>query len=68
MDGFEVLKRLKQEPETQSISVVILTAYDTREYREKCQTLGSIEYLTKPISTEMLLSSISNALRDTLKI
>ena len=39
MDGFEVLKRLKQEPETQSISVVILTAYDTREYREKCQTL-----------------------------
>ena len=52
-DGWEVLKELKQNPETAVIPVVIISAVDDRELG---LSLGAVEYMEKPVNREMLLS------------
>jgi CheY-like chemotaxis protein len=47
MDGFEVLKRLRSDPKTKSIPVIILSNFDEQEMIEKGLTLGANEYLVK---------------------
>lgn len=47
MDGFAVLERLRQEPETQHIPVVILSNYSEKEMVERGLQLGALEYLIK---------------------
>ena len=49
VDGVEVLRRLKSDPRTRAIPVVVLTA--SREERDRVQTyeLGVNSYLVKPI-------------------
>ena len=47
MDGFEVLKRLRSEPKTKSVPVIILSNFDEQEMIEKGLTLGANEYLVK---------------------
>ncbi|MDI6640799.1 MAG: response regulator [Elusimicrobiota bacterium] len=58
MDGFSVLKVLKQDKETQHIPIVILTGHDTKGYKEKCLMLGAVEYFTKSFSEKELISEI----------
>ena len=48
MDGFEVLERLKGNPDTAGIPVIMLTARKSREDMEKARNLGAVEYITKP--------------------
>lgn len=47
MDGFEVLKRLKSNPETDSIPVIILSNLGQREDIERGFDLGAQDYLVK---------------------
>lgn len=47
MDGFEVLKRLRSEPRTKEIPVIILSNFDEQEMIEKGLTLGANEYIVK---------------------
>jgi len=47
MDGFEVLKNLRANPETKTTPVVILSNFDEQEMIEKGLTLGANEYLIK---------------------
>jgi two-component system OmpR family response regulator len=57
-DGFEVARRLKNEVGTRSIPIVILTALDRDEYRQRGKTAGAVGYLTKPFDPERLLEAI----------
>lgn len=63
MDGFAVMKVLKMDKETDKIPVIILTAHDTKGYREKCLMLGAAEYLTKPFSEDDLTKEIEERIR-----
>src|SRR3989344_147922 len=45
--GFSLLKRIKTDPETQSIRVVVFSGYDEDEYRTQALALGAEAYLTK---------------------
>lgn len=47
INGEEVLKNLKSEPETKNIPVFILTNYDTPEDREMGNNLGAEKYILK---------------------
>jgi DNA-binding response OmpR family regulator len=47
MHGFEVLKRLKQDPETKKIPVIILTNLEKMEDVEEAIELGAKTYLVK---------------------
>jgi CheY-like chemotaxis protein len=52
MDGWEVLRELKLDPETRDIPVVMVTMTDDRETG---YTLGATEFLTKPIERGRLV-------------
>lgn len=57
-DGFEVARRLKSEEQTRRIPIVMLTALDRDEYRERGRSSGAVEYLTKPFDPDKLLATI----------
>ncbi len=64
MDGFAVLERLKAEPDTASIPVLVLTIVQDRD---KAIRLGAVEYLTKPIDEARLLDCVHQILPKTAK-
>lgn len=45
--GFSMLKRIKEDPVTSQIRVVIFSAYEEEGYREKAMSLGAEAYLKK---------------------
>jgi len=49
MDGFETCKRLKEDPTTQQIPVVMVTSLADRESRIKGLKIGACDFITKPI-------------------
>ncbi len=63
MDGFEVLHRLRSDPATADLRVVILSALNTTEDIVKGFNLGANDFITKPIIMEKLISSVSDQLR-----
>jgi two-component system cell cycle response regulator DivK len=64
MDGLELARRLKGDPERQSIVVLALTAYAMKGDREKALAAGCDGYITKPIDTETLPGIIAGFLAE----
>ena len=58
MDGFEVLERLKGNPDTAGIPVIMLTARKSREDMEKARHLGAVEYITKPFKAVEVVDKV----------
>ena len=58
MDGYQVLKRLKNDTRTMSIPVVVLSAETSEAAQIKGARLYTDLYLTKPINPNNLLSKI----------
>jgi DNA-binding response OmpR family regulator len=52
MDGFSLTSMIKDHPRYQSIQLVMLTAKDSSEDREKGLQLGAVDYITKPFNLE----------------
>lgn len=48
LNGFDATRRLKQEPRTQTIPVICLTAHDHPSQRARALEEGCIAFLTKP--------------------
>ncbi|MFD2938319.1 response regulator [Spirosoma flavum] len=65
LNGFEVLKRLKQSAHYQHIPVVILTTSDADTDQEQAHQLGATEFITKPTTYDGL-SAIAQRIRLTL--
>jgi two-component system cell cycle response regulator len=63
MDGFEVCRRLKDEPATRHIPVVLVTALDGRSERIEGLEAGADEFLNKPIDDVMLFSRVRSLTR-----
>src|SRR3569623_1043773 len=58
MDGFQVCRRLKDDPATRHIPVVLVTALDGRADRIAGLDAGADEFLTKPIDDIMLFARV----------
>lgn len=58
MDGYEVMKHMKKNPETSQIPVILLTADTERENEEKALAMGAIDFIRKPVDSKMLLGRI----------
>lgn len=56
--GFEVLQRMKGDPRTRHIPVVILTTTDDSREIERCYELGCNVYITKPVEYEQFAEAI----------
>jgi DNA-binding response OmpR family regulator len=57
LDGFEVLERLRSDPATLHIPVIILSNYGEPELRERGLKLGALEFLVKADTTPAQLST-----------
>jgi len=67
IDGLEVCKRLKSEPKTKSIPVVMLTAKGEEVDIVTGLELGADDYITKPFSGKVLVARIRRILRRTVE-
>lgn len=63
MDGFEVCERLKRNPKTQHIPVVMVTALDTPSDRLHGLEAGADDFLTKPVDDVALVTRVKNLAR-----
>jgi two-component system cell cycle response regulator len=63
MDGFEVCRRLKAEPRTQHIPVILITALDQPSDRVKGLEAGADDFLTKPVDDIALITRVKNLAR-----
>lgn len=63
MDGFEVCERLKANPRTSHIPVVMVTALDQPSDRVRGLKAGADDFLTKPVNDLQLISRVKSLLR-----
>lgn len=63
MDGFEVCRRLKADPATHHIPVVMVTALDQAADRIRGLEAGADDFLTKPVSDTALLARVRSLVR-----
>ena len=59
IDGFEVCQKLKHDPDTRPVPVIMLTALTDESSRRRGQECGASEYLTKPFDPEQLMAALS---------
>ena len=62
MDGIEACRRIKDNPDTSGIRVVLMTDFDTPENREHAKQAGPDGYLSKPIGKDVLLEKVKDLL------
>ncbi len=63
MDGFETVERLKADPGTRQVPVIMVTALDDRESKLRALEAGAEEFLSKPIDRADLTVRVRNLLR-----
>ena len=63
MDGFEVCRRLKADPATQHIPVVMVTALDQVADRVRGLEVGADDFLTKPVNDLQLMTRVKSLVR-----
>ena len=63
MDGLEVCRRLKSNPQTKHIPVIFLTAQSEEGAEEFGLDLGAVDYITKPFSIPIAMARIRSHIR-----
>ncbi|WP_347259536.1 diguanylate cyclase [Rudaea sp.] len=63
MDGYEVMKELRQEPHTAATAVIFITAATETGSEEFGLSLGAIDYLHKPIRPAIVQARVRNHLK-----
>jgi twitching motility two-component system response regulator PilG len=62
LDGFEVCRRIKENPETSTIPVVMLTAMKNSQDRARGLEAGADAYITKPFRSAQVIEIIESLL------
>ena len=60
VNGIEVLHKIKSDPRTRAIPVVILTSSKEDPDVQKCYSMGANSYIVKPVNFEGFAQSIKN--------
>ena len=61
-DGWAILKEIKRLKELSGIPVVIITAIAEPVQRKKALRMGAADYLTKPLSAQLLVKTVNEVL------
>jgi CheY-like chemotaxis protein len=59
LDGVEVLRRIKADPLTRSIPIIMLTTTDDPREIARCYALGCSVYVTKPVAPQAFVEAIT---------
>jgi len=62
MDGFEVCRSLKENPQTEEIPVIFITASDTVESKIQGFEAGAADYIPRPLQMPEVLARVKNQL------
>ncbi len=62
LDGLQVVRSLRAEPEFRQLPIIIVSAYDNDQTREDAASAGATDYLSKPIEFEDLKRMIDRHL------
>ena len=65
MDGYEVMRRIRQHPPTANIPIIFLTALASQQDERLGFELGAIDYLTKPVDPDLVLERVEAHVRAT---
>jgi CheY-like chemotaxis protein len=63
MDGFEVARRMREHPTSETIPVIFVTAMTGDDARLKGLELGAVDFVTKPIDPDVLKLRVRNFMR-----
>ncbi|MGI9176092.1 MAG: response regulator transcription factor [Rhodothermales bacterium] len=63
LDGYEVCKRLRSRADTEQIPIIFLSAKIEEEDQVKGLMMGGDDYLTKPVSPQVILAHVKAVLR-----
>ncbi len=63
MDGYEVCRQLKADPNTEEIPIIFVTAMGEVDDETRGLELGAIDYITKPISPAIVRARVRNHIR-----
>ncbi len=63
LDGYETTRRLKNDPSTRAIPVIVITSYALSGDEGKARAAGCDDYVTKPYSPRQVLAKIRTYLR-----
>ena len=63
MNGFDLLREIRETPDLASIPVIVLTAWNSTEDKLRGFELGAVDYLTKPFESAELKARVLAALR-----
>lgn len=58
VDGVEVLRRLKADPKTAELPVIVLTTTDDPREVKRCYELGCSSYVTKPVEYDKFVEAV----------
>lgn len=58
LDGFEVCRQLKQDPKTEDIPIIFITAKTDEESIENAYNSGGVDYVTKPFKPREVLARV----------
>ena len=60
MDGLEALRRIKMNPATMMIPVLVLTTLEGGENESKCLNEGAVDYIQKPFNSDVVKARVHN--------
>jgi CheY-like chemotaxis protein len=63
LSGYEVCRILREDPRTQDIPLLILTALSQREHRSQAEDAGADDFVTKPVTRDDLVTHVEELLR-----
>lgn len=58
VSGFDFLKKIKANPKTSDIAVVVVSAVGSPENISLCKGLGAVEFFSKPIDISILVDTV----------
>ena len=63
MNGLELCEKIKADPRTADIPVILLTAQSSNQHKLEGLEAGALEFISKPFNFEILVSTINSALK-----
>jgi len=63
MDGHEICRKLKSDPDTRSIPIIFITAMDDAESETMAFTLGAVDFIPKPFNNAVVKARVGAHMR-----